>query len=234
MIYTANIRLRVKAVDSSHRRILAVVRQYGGYIASDNTSSAGGRGGYVRNEMTIRIAQKNFDAAFAAIEREAVYTEEKDVRADDVTKEFVDIEARLQSKRAAEEQYREILKRAGSIKDVLEVQKYLNDIREEIEAAQGRLQYLQNQVSYATINVVLYESDTNTDGPPEDTFIARISSAIVNGWDGLLSLIVGVLAIWPVWLIVAAIGWSGWKFATRERKKATANGVQTTDVPNEK
>lgn len=227
LIYTAELRLRVDAVDSSHRRIVAAVERYQGYTASDNRNAFGGR---VENAMTIRIAPQHFDALLAAVEREAVYTDTKSLRTQDVTQEFVDVEARLQSKRAAEEQYREILKRAGSIKDVLEVQKYLSDIREEIEAAQGRIQYLQSQVSYATINVVLYENISNADGPPEETFVGQMSSALSGGWSGFLLFLIGVLSIWPVWLIAALVGWGGWKMVKRIGKNTAASGANTTQI----
>lgn len=198
MIYTADLRLRVNSVDTSHARVRSLLAGYDAYLVSDNRTTS--YAGQVENAMTIRVAQPQFDRLLDAVLKQAVYVDKKDIRSSDVTQEFVDLEARLKSRQLAEEQYRDILKRATKISEILEVQKYLNEIREEIEAAQGRMRYLQNQAAYSTISVVFYEREEAAT-PPEETFAGRLESAFSTGWQGLQKLVVGLVALWPFWLL---------------------------------
>lgn len=201
MIYTADLRLRVRSVDSSHARIMALLNRYTAYMTSDNRTSYSGQ---IENTVTIRVTQAQFNTLLERVLKEAVYIDKKEINASDVTQEFVDLEARLKSRQLAEEQYREILKRATKISDILEVQKHLNEIRETIEAAQGRMKYLQSQAAYSTINIVFYETEKAV-APPEETFAGRLSAALSTGWGGLQTLVIGLLAIWPFWILAALV-----------------------------
>lgn len=201
MIYTADLRLRVRSVDSSHTHIMALLSRYNAYMTSDNRTSFSGQ---IENSVTIRVAQAQFNSLLERVLKEAVYIDKKEINASDVTQEFVDLEARLKSRQLAEEQYREILKRATKISDILEVQKHLNEIRETIEAAQGRMKYLQSQAAYSTINIVLYETEKAV-APPEETFAGRLSAALSTGWGGLQTLVIGFLSIWPFWILAALV-----------------------------
>ncbi|MFH2096460.1 MAG: DUF4349 domain-containing protein, partial [Bacteroidota bacterium] len=74
-------------------------------------------------------------------------------------------------------------------------------IREEIEAKEGRLKFLQDQVAYSTITVEIkqyFESDKNEPG-----FFEEVGDALGTGWEGFLAIIVGLLYLWPLWLFLA-------------------------------
>ena len=70
---------------------------------------------------------------------------QKTVKGEDVTEEFIDIEARLKAKRALEQQFVEIMKRANSVNDALNVERQLSDVRGEIEKIEGRKRFLENR-----------------------------------------------------------------------------------------
>ena len=231
MIYTADLRLRVRSVDSSHTRIMALLSRYNAYMTSDNRTSYSGQ---IENSLTIRVTQAQFNSLLERVLKEAVYIDKKEINASDVTQEFVDLEARLKSRQLAEEQYREILKRATKISDILEVQKHLNEIRETIEAAQGRMKYLQSQAAYSTINIVLYETEKAV-APPEETFAGRLSAALSTGWGGLQTLVIGLLSIWPFWILAALVVYVLVRFMRRrsqlqEKTDATVTSAEKHNV----
>ncbi len=82
----------------------------------------------------------------------------KNISADDVSEEYVDLQIRQDNKQAYAVQYRKLLKRAGSIKDILEVQEKLRHIESGIDRINGRLKFLDDRVSYSTLDVELRES----------------------------------------------------------------------------
>lgn len=231
MVYTADLRLRVRSVDSSHTRIMALLSRYNAYMTSDNRTSSSGQ---IENSLTIRVTQAQFNTLLERVLKEAVYIDKKEINASDVTQEFVDLEARLKSRQLAEEQYREILKRATKISDILEVQTHLNEIRETIEAAQGRMKYLQSQAAYSTINIVLYETEKAV-APPEETFAGRLSAALSTGWGGLQTLVIGLLSVWPFWILAALVVYVLVRFMRRrsqlqEKTDATVTSAEKHNV----
>jgi len=97
-----------------------------------------------------------------------------------------------------------ILKRANTIKDILAVENQLRIIREEIEATEGRLRYLDNRTSYSTINLTFYER-TGRIIRSRTGFFSKLSKAFRMGWQGLLMFIVGLGYIWPILLVIIAL-----------------------------
>jgi hypothetical protein len=75
----------------------------------------------------------------------------------DVSAEFVDLEARQRHLEAVETQLLKLLERAGSVSAALAVQSKLNDVQLELERVRGRLRYLDDQTSFATISIALRE-----------------------------------------------------------------------------
>ena len=99
-----------------------------------------------------------------------------------------------------EERYLELLKQAKTVKDIIEVENQLRQIREEIESTQARINYINQQVSYSTINLQIYENSARQTG--DQNLLVRILNALRNGWDLLLSFVVGLLYIWPFILLL--------------------------------
>lgn len=75
------------------------------------------------------------------------------VNSQDVSEEFIDLDARLRTQRALELQFLEIMKRANKVEEALEVQRQVAEVRTEIEKLEGRKRFLENQSSLSTITV---------------------------------------------------------------------------------
>ncbi len=198
IIKTANRSFGAKEYKVTRAKIGKLITEYKGYISKENEQNTSYN---ISNTLMIRVEQKNFDALLDALTGTADKLESKSVNAVDVTAEFVDIIKRLENKRKYEAQYLELLKKAKSIDEILRVNEYIRALREEIEAKEGRLKYLQNQVGLSTITLYLHQDyNTVTFG-----FFHKLSKALENGWSGLLVFILGVVTIWPFWIIVIAI-----------------------------
>ena len=146
----------------------------------------------------------------------------KNISARDVGEEYLDTETRLANKRGYLERYREILRRATTIKEILEGEQYIRQIEEEIESAQGRLRYLDNQVSYSTLELTLSTEQIST--PGRNSFWSRLKKAFSSGWDGIVSFLIGLIYLWPFLLIVGVV----WALLRRRIKRRKERKEQKT------
>lgn len=198
LIYTANLRLRVENVEEAGKIIRAAVAKSGGYIAHEEYE----RNVYSQQVSAIfRVPAEKFDITLKEISAAAATVENRNVKAEDVTAEFIDISARLAAKKDVETRYRELLKQAKSISEILEIEEKIGAIHSEIESSQGRLNYLSNQEKYSTVEVVWYEPSTVL--LPEDSFGSRFIRGIVNGWNGAISVFITIVNAWPFLLVLA-------------------------------
>jgi len=115
----------------------------------------------------------------------------------DVTEEFIDLEARIRTERALEAQYLEILKDAKSVKDALEVHAHLAEVREQIEKAEGRHRFLENQTQLSTVkfSICKFVPEIRTSGFGFAASLRRAASDVVEVSVALLSGAIRVLGI---------------------------------------
>lgn len=199
IIKNANVQFQVQNIEVSHKKIAELLKENNSYFAADNSNASSSR---IDNDITIRVPVETFEKLLEQIMKESVYTNFKNVTVDDVTAEFVDIEARLKTKKEIEQRYVELLKQAKSVKDILEVENSLRVIREEIEVTEGRLKLMKDQVSYSTITLNIYQ---NLDfiAQPQIGFTSKLKEAFVNGWHKLISFTIGLMSIWPFLILIA-------------------------------
>jgi hypothetical protein len=198
VIKTADLSFKIEKYDASRTKILSIIKQHHAYVSSENQTGDEYR---TSNVMVIRVGSSDFDVLIEDLLKEAVFVDYKKINAEDVTEEFVDISARLKSKKDALLQYEMILKKANSIVDILEVQQYIRTLQEEIESIEGRLKYLNNKVELSTINLTFYEQGKIMPMQRE-SFGFKVREAISYGWQGLVTFFIGLIYLWPLWLIV--------------------------------
>jgi hypothetical protein len=215
IIKTADIAFQVESYKESRKKILELVKKNKALVSVERETNNGYK---ISNDMVIRVYSDSFDNLIDEIIACSIYLESKNINAEDVTEEYVDISARLKTKKETENQYLEILKKARSIDEILAVQAKLQGIREEIESSQGRLKYLDNRAQYSTINLTFYEKLPNV-SQPDDSFGYRIKKALGTGWHGLVGFFIGLIYIWPLILIGLAVTYFILWLVKRNRKK---------------
>jgi len=205
IIYEADLTLIVDDFAQTEADVPKLVKQYGGYLA--DVSVDRNQGYQLSGRWKARIPTDRFDAFLDAVSKLGV-PEQRRQTAQDVTEEFVDLEARIANKKRLEERIVELLKEStGKIKDVLEVERELARVRTEIEQMEGRLRYLTNRTALTTVTITARE-ERDYVPPQAPTFLARIQQA----WRGSLlalrsageSLIVALVFATP-WIVLAAV-----------------------------
>lgn len=218
IIYTVNISLRVADTATAADQVAAIATTLGGYVA--NTNLYQGSNEQLEGSVTIRVDSERLDAAMEQIRALSTEPQPLSERRDssDVTEEYVDLTSRLENLQRTEEELRalltEIREETRRAEDVLAVYRELTTIRGEIEQVQGRLNYLDNLATLATVTVTLYPPEAIVRDPgwsPGDAFTGALST-LVSGlqflFEAAVYLLVGVLPLLLLLLLpLAALVW---------------------------
>ena len=192
-------------------QIIEQLHQLKGYISKDEISVSNDQKEYL---LTVRVPAENYDALLQGVEGLAVKIDYKTSDSKDVTEEFIDVEARVKSKKELELRYTELLKQAKTVTEILEIEREMNALREEIESIEGRLNFLQNSVSFSTLSLRFYEPHSYSSG-----FSSKIGQSLKGGWDTFLSFALIVLHLWPFILLTVGIIWLVKRFNRRRKNR---------------
>ncbi len=203
IIRNADIRFRVSDFKASGEHIQAIVKQFNALMMSSNETKFSGN---LENNVVIRVPADKFDALIDALVKESIFTDSKNITSQDVTEEFVDAEARLKSKKAVEQRYVELLKQARNVEEIIKVEEQLRVLREEIEAKEGRVKYLNDQVAYSTIRLAFYQV-TESALAPDEPFYAKIWNNLTEGTRAMFEMTYGLFYFVPFIPIFYGIYW---------------------------
>ena len=205
IIYTANLSLESKDYDAARAALDAAAAEAGGYMESSSEYSGTEDSRSV--SLTFRVPQKNY-ASFLAAVAEAGNVTYKNQQADDVTAQYMDVEARLENLKAQRTRLQQLQQQAETLSDLLEIESSLSDVQYQIESWQSQLDWYSNQVSCCTVYITLNEVETLT--PTSTSFGAKLLAALRNGWTGFVSgaqaAAVFLVGAWPAILIGAVCG----------------------------
>jgi hypothetical protein len=155
IIYNVSLHLIVKDSDEAFAEIQSLAQELGGFVSESNMWRDGE---YRRGSVTVRVPVGELDNALTRFRALALDVESESVDSQDVTEEYVDLEARLENERRTEEELQELLEtrsEMGKTEDILEVHRELSLVRQEIERIQGRMRYLDNLSAMATVRIQL-------------------------------------------------------------------------------
>lgn len=172
-------------------------------------------------ELTIRIPSAKFENVIAAIESGNGKVQSKQINARDVTAEFYDLQTRLVSKKSYLGRYRELLKQAKSIDNIVSIEEKIRDLEEEIDSTIGRLKYLGDQVDFSTLRLTITKKiDQSLIGKKSDTALERLTQSLSKGWNGFVDFLFFLIKIWPLWFIVPLAIYLWRKFKKRKKAKS--------------
>ncbi|MCC7029534.1 MAG: DUF4349 domain-containing protein [Chitinophagaceae bacterium] len=215
----------VHAADSK-KNIDQLLKLYQAYYESEQVSN---NDNIISYNLKIRVAADNFEKMIVDLEKGDDIIQSKNIEARDVTEEFIDIESRLSNKKEYLQKYRELVVKAGNIRDVLEIEENIRTIQEEIESITGRLKYLNDQIAYSTLNVYLFqEKDNRINNAQPYRFTDRIKDAIVSGWSAIKEFILALIAAWPM-VIICATGGIILLRIIRKRRSARRNKMNENE-----
>ena len=148
LVWKAHLNLDVWNVSNAVGEAVSVVEKSGGYVERKSD------GGESSASLTLRIPAKQFKAAVAGLEELGTVTH-RNIEGEDVTDEYVDVEARLKNKKVLRDRLQKLLDKAEDVKDVLAIETELNRVQGDIDSMEARIKSIRGSVDYATVNLSL-------------------------------------------------------------------------------
>ena len=205
IIYTTYLSIETKDYDLAYQQLNDTLSGVDGYLESSNEYTDSTDSTRTLS-LTLRVPESSYDAFVDAAEQTGSVTS-KSESAEDVTTQYMDIEARLDNLTAQRTRLQELQASADNLTDLLQIESSLSDVQYQIESYQSQLNWYSQQVSYCTVNITLDEVETLTTGT---SFAARLADAAKNGWSnftaGAQAVVVFLMGAWPAIVIGAACG----------------------------
>ena len=156
IIRNADITIEVPSTTDAQHQVTSIAESHGGFVVTSEAKQRDSNDPSQRTldiKLVVRVPSNQFGNAFDEIKKLAGNTPAEQVTSQDVTEDFIDLEARIKTQKALEVQFLDIMRQAHKIEDALEVQRQIAEVRTEIEKLEGRKRFLENRSSLSTINV---------------------------------------------------------------------------------
>lgn len=156
IIRNADLTMEVGSTTDTQHRIVSIAEAHGGFVVTSEAKQRESKEPAQRTldiRLVVRIPENRFGSALDQIRGLTSNLTEEKVSGQDVTEEFIDLEARIRTQKALEAQFLQIMRQTGKIVDALEVQRQIAEVRSDIERLEGRKRFLENRSSLSTITV---------------------------------------------------------------------------------
>lgn len=192
---TMRVRVEEDTFDSAFDRLVRLADRFGGTVLASDASTADD--GSTSGTVTVRVPAEDFDALLVAVGGVGE-VERRSITSEDVSDEYVDLEARLRHNQAQERFYLSLLDRAKDVDDAIAVQQRVEGIQQTIERIEGRLRFLDERTSFSRLTVELFEAGGafQANGAPDPSFArywATARAALINVLGG--ALVVATVAL---------------------------------------
>lgn len=193
IIKEGEISFETANINETKTLITKTVQELNGYISKDNVNDYSDK---LEHRLVIRVPSDRFDLLLKTISESADKLDSKNVDVLDVTEEYIDIDARIKTKKELEDRYKELLKQARKVDEILTIEKEIGQLRTEIESVEGQMKYLKDRISFSTLTVTYYQKTNSA-----FRFSSKLGQALKSGWDGFLWFLIGLTHLWTFILI---------------------------------
>ncbi|HEY3498765.1 MAG TPA: DUF4349 domain-containing protein [Polyangiaceae bacterium] len=186
----AALSLEVGSTGDAQAKATRIGEAQGGYVVSseDRTSERGGRGAGSFAALVLRVPAARFSATLSELRRLGQGAGTEQVSSEDVTEEFIDLEARIKNQRALEERFLEILKSATKVDEALHVEREIAAVRTEIDRMEGRRRFLERETAFSTITLSFFVPE-----PLVRASFSEFGTAIRRAYGDSLTVAAGIL-----------------------------------------
>jgi hypothetical protein len=212
IIRSGTASLQVDSLEHAIALVRALARRVGGFVGSSTAQA--GKGQLHSAMLEIRMPAEHFEDTVDGL-RMIGRIETVNVTAEDVGEEYVDVQARMTNDRRLEARLIDLLAhRTGKLADVLDVERELARVREEIERYEGRLRYLRSRAAVSTLSLTVHEPIPVVDeGSP-----GVMGEAVRDAWRNFITVVAFLIQSLGVVVPLAVCALAGWLAFKRFRR----------------
>lgn len=220
VIRTAELTLTSNDIDHARSKLEDILKRHHGYLGE--LSVAGSQESARTLEATLRVPADQLDAAIAEL-KSLGRVDSESQKGEEVSQQYVDLQARLANARETEQTLLDILRnRTGKLSDVLQVEQEIASVREEIERMEAEKKNMEKQVAFSTVNMKVSEDFKQHVHVVPDSTSTRLRNAAVDGYEtmvaGLINLLMFLVSAGPSVLLWGAVlffparwAWKKWR-----------------------
>lgn len=234
VVLTADLSIETLEFDATCNSIRELVEKSNGYFSSSNTSAS--ISGYARDaSFTVKIPAENYSDFLDQLKGKATIVQLSE-NAEDITAEYVDVEARLTALQTQEARLLELMAQAETVEDLIAIQDKLASVQYEIEHYTATQRTYDKLIAYSTLYISVQEVKEITPAEP-DSYWSRVKIAFAESWNGTVAFVqgFGIFIIFALPVIILGITITLVViFATKKRrrkKQPAAPGPYTPAMP---
>ncbi|QXU49471.1 DUF4349 domain-containing protein [Chryseobacterium sp. D764] len=216
IIKNGDMKIQVGDIKKTQNQVNEIIKKNKAYIQKEEFQNTD-----MDDNLTliIRVPHKNFDALINSFSDGVGSVLSKNISSNDVTEEYTDVAIKLANKKIYLEKYRDMLKTAATTKDMLEIQENIRELEDEIDVAEGRLRFIDDRVNYSTLNLNLYKEKVRSSATSKIGFGSRFIDSLAEGWNSFVSFLLGMVSLWPLFLLIPIIIilWKKWKSRKKDK-----------------
>lgn len=199
IIQNAGVGLRIKSGRfwDAYNQAVTIAESFGGYLASSSVGKPSVEGDVIDSgTVVVRVPIKNYSDALQQLQRLGTTTDLQ-VTTEDVSQQYVDLQARLRNQQAQQTLLLQLMQRAQTIQDSIAVQNQLSPVTQEIERIEGQLRYLDSQTAFSTITLNLFVTAPVASRPSEPSLWDRsgLGNAIGTAAQTFASVVGGMIIV---------------------------------------
>lgn len=198
VVKTATLQVEVgeKQFEAAQDRALREITEAGGFVQTSNLTPA-------RASLTFRVPADRFETVLRHL-HDLGEVKDEAVSGQDVTEEYVDLEARLRHWKAQEAVFLDLLGRARNVAETVEIRRELSTIQQTVEQLQGRIRYLDDRTGFSTVTLEMFVPGAPlTRAEPEGP---SLSEAWSTAWDAAVNVVGGTLIVLGALVPLTAMG----------------------------
>lgn len=220
IIKNGTLKFETTDVNETKTIVSQIVKEFGGYISDENESDYSGR---VEHKITIRVPTDGFDLFLESISKSVDKFDTKNIERLDITEEYIDIESRVKTKKELQNRYKELLKRAFTVDEMITLEREIGKLQTEIESFEGKLNYFNDRIVFSTLAIIYYQYKKTDSSSSSFGFFSEFVDGIVSGWHDFLWFVIGVSNLWVFILLIALAVYLFRKWRKRKKMKEVAS-----------
>lgn len=210
LIKEAQVVFEAPAFEKRKETIRRVVGKYQAYFILDKMDTGPYR---IQHNYTIRVPSAHFNDLIDELSLGINDFDKKEIVVNDITEAYVDLESRLLAKRQVASRFAAVLEKAYEISEILEVERQMGKVREEIERMEGRLNYLNTSSALSIVKLSIYKEREIAVTKAENPFLENFK----KGWNNFVDLLSFFVILWPFLLLLGLFCW--YFFRSKKKKK---------------